>query len=134
MKRFLAAIAVMLVAGLGVTSVAEAAPNVVKMTTIDGKKRIKVKSKKLPFYVSCSKNCAGKLTLTLVTPVTKDSVSGNVTIEAGKIITPRFPLTKFGLRYVKKNISKCKLKVTFSVVDLDTGKRDVKRKTFRFYK
>jgi len=133
MKRFLATTAVVLIGGLGVTSVAEAAPNVVKIVTVDGKKRIKV-GKKLPFLVSCSKDCSGKLSIKLVTPATTEPASGNVSLAAGNIFRARFLLTNFGRRYVKNNVGRCSLKVKFAAVDLDTGKRTVKKKTFRFYK
>ncbi|HTU14611.1 MAG TPA: hypothetical protein VMF31_05385 [Solirubrobacterales bacterium] len=111
----------------------QAVPLKLKVVTADGKKRIKV-AKKLPVLVSCSKDCSFKTTVTLITPATSDpkSISGN--LPAGNILTLRYRLTSYGVRYVKRNVSGSKLKVKFSAKDTETGERVIKSRTFRFYK
>ena len=119
--------------GLTWATTAEAAPLRTSLKTVDGKGRIEVK-KKLPLLVSCSKECAGKLTLTLVTSDKKYPVSGNVSMEAGDVFRARYLLTAYGIRYVRKNIGTTKLVARFSAVDLENNRRSVKTRTFRFYK
>lgn len=133
MRKLVVTTALVLVAGMAASSVAQAAPNRVKITSENGKARLKVQ-KKIPVLFSCSKNCGGRVKMTLVAPATTDSAQGNFSIKAGNILTLRFKLTNFGVRYVRKNVGKSKLKVRFSVTDFETGKRTVKKRTFRFYK
>lgn len=133
MRKLFITTAVVLLAGMAVSSVAQAAPNRVKIVSEDGKARLKVQ-KKIPVLISCSKACGGHVKITLVAPATTDSAEGNFTIDAGDILTLRFKLTNFGRRYIRKNVSRSKLKVRFSVVDFATGKRTVERRTFKFYK
>lgn len=133
MRRLLVATAAILVAGLAVSSVAEAAPNRVKIVSEDGRARLKVQ-KKVPVLISCSKNCGGRVKMTLVAPATTDSAQGSFTIRGGNVLTLRFKLTNFGVRYIRKNVAKSKLEVKFSVVNFETGKRSIKRRAFGFYR
>lgn len=133
MRKLLGTTAVMLVAAMAVSGVAQAAPNRVKIASEDGKARLEVQ-KKIPVLISCSKACGGKVKMTLVAPAISDSATGNFTFKAASINTIRFRLTNFGVRYIRKNVGKSRLKVRFSVVDFETGKRSIKKRTFGFYK
>ncbi|MGK2932562.1 MAG: hypothetical protein ACSLFD_07315 [Solirubrobacterales bacterium] len=133
MRKLLVTTALMLVAGMAVSTAAQAAPNRVRIASEDGKARLKVQ-KKIPVLISCSKNCGGRVKMTLVAPATTDSAQGKFTIKAGNVLTLRFKLTNFGVRYIRKNVARSKLKVRFSSVDFATGKRTIKRRTFGFYK
>lgn len=133
MRKLFVTTAVVLMAGMAVSSLAEAAPNRVKIASENGKARLKVQ-KRIPVLISCTKACGGRVKMTLVAPAISDSANGNFTIKAGNVLTLRFKLTNFGKRYIRKNVRKSKLKVKFAVKDFETGKRSVKRRTFRFHK
>lgn len=111
----------------------EPVPLRIKVLTIDGKKKIKVK-KKLPVLVACSKECSYKVTMTVVAPGggDSDSLSGNLT--AGGGLKVNYILSGEGLRYLRKYAAKSRLKVKFSAKDLETGQRVIKTRTYRLVK
>jgi len=140
MKKIFVTTALVLAVGMaGFTTTASAglvdnpAPLRLKIVSEDGKPKIKV-AKKLPVLISCSKDCGARIRMTIVTPVGSDDISDAGRLDAGTVLTVKFPLTNFGLNYLKDNYRSSKLKVKFTGKDLETGKKVVKIRTFRFYR
>ena len=108
-------------------------PLKVRISAPDDKKKIKI-GKKLPVYVSCSKDCSFKATVTLIAPAVKEPKSLTGTLGGNKILTLNYKLTKFGRSYLRDNARASKLKVKFSAKDAETGKRAIKTRSFGLYK
>jgi len=140
MRKLIVSTALVLAAGLAFSTTASnaglvdnPAPLRLKIVSKDGKPKLKVQ-KKLPVLISCSKDCRARIKMTIVTPVGKDDIKDAGPLPAGTVLTVRFPLTNFGLNYLKKNFRNSKLKVNFSAKDLETGKRVTKTRSFGFYR
>ncbi len=103
----------------------------VKVTTTDSKPRIKV-ARELKVLVGCSKDCRAKAKIRLWTPINKVNVKGSQLMGAGDVWTTGIRLTGFGLRYLKKNYRKSRLRVAIKAKDTETGKFAKKTRTFRF--
>ncbi len=105
----------------------------VGIATVDGKKKVKVR-KKLPILASCNRACSAVVKASLITPLStfKDSAAGN--LEDNGFVRTGLKLTRRGLNYLRKNFRKSRYKVKIVAVDLETGKRAVKTKVFRFRK
>lgn len=108
-----------------------ATPLRVKVATPDGNPKVKV-AKKVKLLASCSKDCNITAKLKLISPA--NTLTGNVSrgLRAQQFWTIGFVLTRYGRNYLKDNYRDSKLKVRLSAVDLETGKRTVKIRTFRF--
>ncbi|MGB0119390.1 MAG: hypothetical protein WBP55_00395 [Solirubrobacterales bacterium] len=139
MRKLIASIAVVLGASLAFTAVPASAaivdgatPLRVKIAPFSGKK-VKV-AKKLKVLVSCTKQCRIKTKFTLVTPALKDSVTGGTTLEANSAFVTGMILNSFGKNLLKKNYKRSRFKVKVSALDIETGKRIKKTKTFKFSK
>jgi hypothetical protein len=104
-----------------------------KLTTPDGKKKVKV-AKKLKVISSCSKDCGLTAKIKLITPASNVNGTLSSVVPANKIYQMHLKLTGFGLRYLKKNYRKSRLKVKLTAVDVLTGDKVIKSKTFRFRK
>ncbi len=103
----------------------------VKVTTADGKPRIKV-ARELKVLVGCSKDCRAKAKIRLSTPINKVNVKGSEPMGAGDVWTTGIRLTGFGLRYLKKNYRESRLRVAIRAKDKATGRFANKTRTFRF--
>ena len=108
-------------------------PLKVRISAPDDKKKIKI-GKKLPVYVSCSKDCSFKATVTLIAPSVHEPKSLTGKLVANNILTLNYKLTKFGRGYLRDNARASKLKVKFSAKDAETGKRVIKTRSFGLYK
>ena len=108
-----------------------ATPLRVKVATPDGNPKVKV-AKKVKLLASCSKDCNITAKLKLISPA--NTLTGNVSrgLRAPQLWMIGFGLTRYGRNYLKANYRDSKLKVRLSAVDLETGKRTVKIRTFRF--
>ncbi len=137
MRKVIVSIALLLSFGVFTSatqvSVANAAPLKVKITSTNSKKRLKVK-KVLKSLTSCSETCAAKVKLTLATPLGNTTNKDSGVLEAKSIATVRFSLTRYGLKYLRTNYRKCRLKVRIRAKDVATGKVVTKKRTFRFYR
>jgi len=137
MKKFLVTTALISASlaftGVISTSTAAAAPLTVKIATFDGKKKIKV-ARKLKAVASCSKDCGIRITFALRTPAgtVKDTVSGKV--PGNRLIPVNSRLNNAALRYLKNSYRSSRYTINVSAVDLENGKRVVKKKSFRFYR
>ncbi|MCB0827627.1 MAG: hypothetical protein KDB62_02300 [Solirubrobacterales bacterium] len=104
-----------------------------KLTTPDGKKKVKV-AKKLKVISSCTNDCRLTAKIKLITPASNVKGTLSNAVPANRIYQMHLKLTGFGLRYLKKNYRKSRLKVKLTAVDALTGEKAIKSKTFRFRK
>lgn len=138
-KSFVSTILI-LAAGLTFSGVASAAdivdapkPLKLRVTTKDGNKRLEVKRKQV-FLMKCSAACSARVRVTLVVPLAKSVSKLNFVKPKGGIYGVRYTLTRPTLKYLKKTYRRSKLKLRVSAKDLNTGKRVVKKRSFRFYR
>ncbi|MDQ2699813.1 MAG: hypothetical protein M3Y23_00615 [Actinomycetota bacterium] len=138
--KFLLSTALAVAMAFALVSTANAAPIVdqpvplrLKIATTNGEKKLKV-VKRMPLLISCSKDCRARIKMTLITPAVKDDLTDSGKLLAGNVHKVKFPLTRYGLNYLKNVWRTSKLRFSFVAKDLETGKRVVKTKTFRFYR
>ena len=108
---------------------AAAFPLKVELVTFDGKKKVKV-ARKLKAVASCSKDCSLRITFALRTPA--GTIKG--TVPGNRLIPVNARLNNTALKYLKTNYRASRYTINVAAVDLETGKRSIKRRTFRFYK
>ena len=89
-------------------------------------------AQKLKVIVSCSKDCAAKVRVTLITPVGNTSVKGGRNLEAGQGWITGMVLTKYGVRVLKNHYRNSRLKVAVTARNLKNGTIRKKTKSFRF--
>ncbi len=134
MKKVRILCAGFLIAAVGVGAMASTAsaakPMNIKMAPFAGKK-VKV-AKKLKVIVSCSKDCAAKVRVTLITPVGNTSVKGGRNLEAGQGWITGMVLTNYGVRVLKNHYRNSRLKVAVTARNLKNGTIRKKTKSFRF--
>ena len=124
----------LLIAAVGMGAMAStssaAVPMNVKVAPYAGTK-VKV-AKKLKVIVSCSKDCAAKVKITLITPVGNTSVKGGRGLEAGKGWITGMVLTNYGVSVLKNHYRYSRLKVQVTARNLKNGTIRKKTKSFRF--
>lgn len=122
-------------AGVSVTTAASVSaadkPLKVKILTVDGKKRLKVK-RKLAVAVGCTKNCAVVVNMKLVMPheVLKATVKGGIKAYTAK--SPSMILNQAAVNYLKLTWPRARFVVRVLARDISNGRKTVKRKVFRF--
>jgi hypothetical protein len=122
-------------AGVSVTTAASVSaadkPLKVKILTVDGKKRLKVK-RKLAVAVGCTKNCAVVVNMKLVMPheVLKATVKGGIKAYTAK--SPSMILNRAALNYLKLTWPRSRFAIKVTATDISNGKKTVKKKVFRF--
>ena len=89
-------------------------------------------AKKLKVLVSCSKDCAAKVRITLITPVGNSTVKGGRNLEAGSSWLTGMILTNYGVRLLKNHYRHSRLKVAVQARNLKNGTVRKKTKFFRF--
>lgn len=104
-----------------------------KIATPDGKKKVKV-AKKLRVVASCSKDCALTAKIKLITPASNVNGTLSSVVPANRIYRMRLKLTRFGLKFLKKNFRKSRFKVKLVARDVQTGEKVTKSRKFRFRK
>jgi hypothetical protein len=102
----------------------------VKITPYAGTK-VKV-AKRLKVIVSCSKNCAAKVRVTLITPAGNSTVKGGRNLAAGKSWITGMVLTSYGVSVLKNHYRYSRLRIAVSARNLKNGTVRRKTKTFRF--
>ena len=140
MKKLIVSIVVVLAGSLAFSSspasagiVDAATPLRLKIATFDGNPKIKLATK-MQVLATCSKDCNAKVTVKLITPASTLKVNGSRGLPAGSFWKVGLLLTKFGKSYLKDNYRQSRFKVAFSAVDIETGKRVSKTKTFKIRK
>ena len=130
-RSFLAAL---LVAAVGVGAMASTAgaatPMKIKIAPFAGTK-VKV-AKKLKVVTSCSKDCAAKVRVTLITPVGNTSVKGGRGLKAGRTWITGMVLTNYGVKVLKNHYRYSRLRVKITARNVKNGTVRTKTKTFRF--
>lgn len=118
--------------GLGaMTATATAAtPMKVKIAPFAGNK-VKV-AKKLKVYVTCTKDCAAKVKVTLITVAGNSAVKGGRNLEANRGWVTGMILTNYGTSFLKKHYSTSRLKVAVTARNLKNGTIRKNTKIFRF--
>jgi hypothetical protein len=103
----------------------------VRILTVDGKQRIKVK-RKLQVLVGCTKNCAVVVEMKLIMPgdVLKAKLKGGIKAFSAK--APYVSLNNAALRYLKLTYPRSRFSVKVTATDISNGDVVTKRKTFRF--
>lgn len=124
----------MLIASVGMGTLAStaeaAAPLKIKIAPYAGTK-VKV-AKKLKVIVSCSKDCAAKVKVTLLTPAGNTSVKGGRNLKANSGWITGMVLTGYGLSILKNHYPYSRLRISVSARNLSNGTIRNKTKTFRF--
>ncbi len=130
--RNLLAGALIAIVGLGVmASTASAAkPMTVKIAPYAGTK-VRV-AKNLKVIVSCSKDCAAKVKIKLLTPVGNSAVKGGRNLKANRAWTTGMVLTSYGVKILKNHWRYSRLRVSVTARNLKHGTIRKKTKTFRF--
>jgi hypothetical protein len=140
MRKVRAVIAGVLVVAVGATVMASPAATTaadperqldVRILTVDGKQRIKVK-RKLQVLVGCTKNCAVVVEMKLIMPgdVLKAKLKGGIKAFSAK--APYVSLNNAALRYLKLTYPRSRFSVKVTATDISNGDVVTKRKTFRF--
>jgi hypothetical protein len=106
---------------------------VVRIASPDGKIRLKV-ARNLKALVSCSNDCRARARITLKTPINNLRVAGSQRLGAGDVWTTGIRLTNFGLSYLRKNFTRCVMKVEVTATEIGTGRRATRTRSFRFYR
>ena len=137
MKRLIASTVVLFAAGMAFVVAPSAAglvdapaPLRVKVAPLAGPK-VKV-AKKLKVVVSCSKQCRLKMKFTLVTPGLSDSVKGGTSLAPQSPFITGMVLSGFGKNLLKNSYRQSRLKVNINALDVATGKRSSKTRSFKF--
>ena len=114
---------------MGSTATA-ATPMNVKIAPYAGTK-VKV-AKKLKVIVSCSKDCAAKVKVTMITPAGNSTVKGGRNLAAGQGWLTGMVLTNYGLSVLKNHYRFSRLKVAVTARNLKNGTIRKKTSFFRF--
>lgn len=112
------------------SSATAAQPMNIKIAPYAGTK-VKV-AKKLKVIVSCSKDCAAKVRITMITPAGNSTVKGGRNLPAGQSWLTGMVLTNYGLSVLKNHYRYSRLKVAVSARNLKNGTVRNKTKFFRF--
>ena len=108
-----------------------AAPLHVKVSTYDGGNKVQL-AKKVKGYVSCSKDCRLTTHVKIISPINTISRTYKFDASAEKPVLVGFIMTKSGLNYLKDAYRNCRFKITASAVDVETGKRTIRTRLFKF--
>lgn len=124
----------LLIAAVGISGLAStasaAAPMNVKVAPYAGTK-VKV-AKKLKVIVSCSKDCAAKVKVTLYTPVGNSTVKGGQNLKANRGWITGMVLTGYGVNVLRNHYRYSRLKVAVTARNLKNGTIRKRTKFFRF--
>lgn len=124
----------LLIAAVGMGAMASTAtaatPMNVKIAPYAGTK-VKV-AKKLKVIVSCSKDCAAKVKVTMITPAGNSTVKGGRNLEANRGWITGMILTGYGVSVLKNHYRFSRLKVVVTARNLKNGTTRKKTKFFRF--
>lgn len=132
-RNVLAGLLIATVGLFAATSTASAAvPMNIKIAPYAGKK-VKV-AKKLKVIVSCSKDCAAKVKVTLITPAGNSVVKGGRNLEAGRGWVTGMVLTSYGVNVLKNHYRSSRLKIEVNARNLKNGTIRKKTKSFRFFR
>jgi len=134
MKKLSHILAGLLIAAVGLgamTSTASAAvPMKVKIAPFAGKK-VRV-AKKLKVYVTCTKDCAAKVRITLITPAGNSTVKGGRNLPANRGWITGMVLNRYGVSLLKKHWRNSRFKVAVTARNLKNGTIRKNAKVFRF--
>jgi hypothetical protein len=141
MRKASAVLAGILIAALGFgavhTSTATASPATtsavpmkVKITPFAGK-RVKV-AKRLKVLVTCSKDCAAKVKVKLITPAGNSTVTGGRDLTAEGTWITGMVLSNFGVKLLRNHWRNSRLKVSVTAQNVANGTIRKNSKTFRF--
>ena len=130
-RNILVSLLVTLVGAGAVAAPAEAAaPMNIKIAPFAGS-TVQV-AKKLKVVVSCTRDCAARARVTLLTPAGNSTVSGSQTLAAGQGWITGMILTRYGLSILRNHYAASRLKVLVTARNLKNGTVRKKSKVFRF--
>lgn len=91
-------------------------------------------AKRLKVLVSCSRDCAAKVRVTLVTLGGNSTVNGGRGLEANTTWTTGMILTGYGVRVLRNHFRRSRLRVAVTARDIETGTVHRSTKVFGFRK
>lgn len=135
-KSRLVVAALVAAAGFGLSAPAATSnqprpPLRVAITEFNGLKRFKV-ARKLSVSVKCNRNCGLRVKGSLRMPVGNVGWSAARGMKAGGNWVLSYRLSKLGLRYLRQHWRTSWYVVRVAAKDVETGKRTVKVRNFRF--
>jgi hypothetical protein len=134
MRKLTSTLAGLPIAAVGIGAITSpataAAPMKVKITPFAGKK-VRV-AKRLKVYVTCTKDCAAKVRITLITPAGNSTVKGGRNLPANQGWITGMILNRYGLSILKKHYRSSRFRVAVTARNLKNGTVRTNTKTFRF--